>query len=83
MWPIAGQGKALPHLGDWKGNWAAFEDSAEDKTGPPPKPGASGFGGERRSSGMSEFSPFGAEMRDMQRRASEIVGSFMEAMMVR
>ena len=36
-----------------------------DKMGFPPKPSVSGFGGERRSSRMSEFSPFWAETRDM------------------
>ncbi|OUN21314.1 hypothetical protein B5G37_11295 [Pseudoflavonifractor sp. An85] len=53
-------------MGNFERIWADFEDSAEDQMGTPPKPSASGFGGERRSSGMSEFSPFGAEMRDME-----------------
>ena len=34
--------------------------------GTPAKPSAAGLLGERRSSGMSEFSPFWAEMRDME-----------------
>ena len=36
------------------------------KIGGPGKKQRSGFVGERRSSGMIEFSPFGAEMRDME-----------------
>ena len=27
-------GEALPHLGDWKGNWAAFEALRRTKWGP-------------------------------------------------
>ena len=36
------------------------------ENGAPGKAQRSGFVGERRSSGMSEFSPFWAEMRDME-----------------
>ena len=42
-----------------------FGPLVADKMGSPPKPSVSGFGGERRSSRMSEFSPFWAETRDM------------------
>ena len=37
----------------------------DPQTGSPPKPNESGFGGERRSSGMSELSPQ-VEARDME-----------------
>ena len=61
------QGRGSPASpGGLEGELGRFRGSAEDQMGPLPKPSASGFGGERRSSGMSEFSPFGAEMRDME-----------------
>lgn len=41
-------------------------DSAEDKNRVPAEAQRSGFGGKRRRSGTSEFSPLSAETRDME-----------------
>lgn len=70
MWPPSGRG-GVPAPGE--GFQAVFEqifggssDSAEDKNRVPAEAQRSGFGGKRRRSGMSEFSPLSAETRDME-----------------
>lgn len=70
VWPPSGRG-GVPAPGE--GFQAVFEqifggssDSAEDKNRVPAEAQRSGFGGKRRRSGMSEFSPLSAETRDME-----------------
>ena len=63
---LRGWVESLPRRGMLGWIWADFKDSVEDKMGVSGKVQRSGFAGERRSSVMSEFSPFGAEMRDME-----------------
>jgi len=70
VWPPSGRG-GVPAPGE--GFQAVFEQifggssaSAEDKNRVPAEAQRSGFGGKRRRSGMSEFSPLSAETRDME-----------------
>lgn len=58
---LRGRARLLSHLGLPDGFGLLRREN-----GAPGKAQRSGFAGERRSSGMSEFSPFWAEMRDME-----------------
>ena len=46
--------------------FGGFSGSAEDRNRAPAEAQRSGFGGKRRRSGMSKFSPLSAETRDME-----------------
>ena len=54
--------RALPHQGFSGRIWAVFGG----QNGAPGETQRRGFAGERRRSGMSEFSPFWVETRDME-----------------
>ena len=67
---LRGGAVSLPPEKDFKPFSSRFSggssDSAEDKNRVPAEAQRSGFGGKRRRSGMSEFSPLSAETRDME-----------------
>lgn len=72
---LRGGAVSLPPEKDFKPFSSRFSggssDSAEDKNRVPAEAQRSGFGGKRRRSGMSEFSPLSAETRDMELAADE------------